>query len=278
MSVSAADATYYANAPSSTLPIAATADVRSVGTEIEINYNPTRFWTVTASATDMKTINQNISKALVNWINDRMPVWTSVVDTSINTADAVAEGNPSKLWWYHRYSTAPVAGAAASYASTAATPAENYQAFVNAPFGIMRAQEGKSNPQVRRYAFRASTNFQLAAISDNKYLKKVSVGGALRWEDKAAIGYMGVQSLPDIITDLDANRPIYDKGHYYVDLFASYKTKLWRDKVGATFKANVRNVGENGRLQPVGAFPDGSISTFRIVDPTQYILSVSFDL
>jgi hypothetical protein len=35
---------------------------------------------------------------------------------------------------------------------------------------------------------------------------------------------------------------------------------------------------QHGRLQPVGAFPDGSIHTYRIVDPRQFILQASFDL
>lgn len=275
---STADNAYYSNA---TPPIAATTDIRSVGTEIEINYNPTRFWTVTGSVTDTKSMNQNISKALVNWINERMPVWTTIVDPSISDANAAAEGNPQKLWWLHHYTqsgTAPLPGTAATYTATAATPQDNYNAFVAAPFGIIRAQEGKTNPQVRRYAFRASTSYKLAGFSDHKVLRNLTVGGALRWEDKGAIGYYGLQSLPAIITDLDPNRPIYDKAHYYVDAFVTYKTKLWRDKVGATFQFNVKNLGEGGRLQPVGAFPDGTIHTFRIVDPQQFIISASFDL
>jgi hypothetical protein len=272
---SAADTAFYIN-PNP--PIAATADVRSVGTELEFNVNPTKYWTITGSVTDNKSTNLNISKALVDWINQRMPIWTTLVDPSITTANAIAEGNPNKLWWLHRYAAIPVTGVAAPYASTAATPQENYLAFVQAPFGIMKALEGKSNPEIRRYNFRAATSFQLSGISDNKWLKHMSVGGALRWEDKAAIGYYGVQSLPAIITDLDPNRPIYDKAHYYVDAFVSYKTKLWKDKVGATFQFNVRNLGETGRLQPVGAFPDGTIHTYRIVDPQQFIFSASFDL
>lgn len=276
--ISAADNTYYQNAAP---PIGANSDIRSVGTEIEINYNPTRYWTVTASVTDTKSIQQNISSALVDWIEQRLPIWTMIVDPSISDANAIAEGNPDKLWWKHHYtqsSTPNAPGNAATYTASAATPETNYLAFVKAPFAIMQAQEGKNNPQVRRYAFRASTSYQLAGISDHKLLKRTTVGGALRWEDKAAIGYMGVQSLPDIITDLDPDRPIYDKAHYYVDMFVSYKTKLWRDKVGATFKLNVRNLGENGRLQPVGAFPDGTIHTYRIVDPQQFLLTASFDL
>jgi len=275
---STADRDYYVGAGSSTLPIGATSDVRSVGTELEINYNPTRFWTVSASATDTKSINLNTSKALVDWINDRMKIWTTIVDPSITDANAAAEGNPGKLWWNHHYSAAPVAGAPASFTASAVTPAQNFQAFVGAPFGIIKAQEGKSNPQIRRYAFRAATSFQLAAVTENKWLKHVTVGGAYRWEDRAAIGYYGIADSSGIYQSLDATRPIYDKAHDFVDLFLNYKTKLWNDKVAACFQLNVKNLGYNSHLQPVGAFPDGSISTYRIVDPQQFILTASFDL
>jgi hypothetical protein len=210
-----------------------------------------------------------------------MPIWTTIVDPSISDANAATEGNPGKLWWKHRYTqsgTAPAPGTPATFTASAATPEQNFQAFVQAPFGIIQAQEGKNNPQVRKYNFRVSTSYKLEGISENKWLKKMSIGGAIRWEDKAAIGYFGVQSLPNIITDLDPDRPIYDKSHYYVDMFVSYKTKLWDDRVNATFKLNVRNLGENGRLQPVGAFPDGSIHTYRIIDPQVFFFTASFDL
>jgi len=272
---SAADAAFYQNA---TPPIGATTDVRSVGTEIEINYNPTRYWTVAVAATKLDQSNTNISAALVQWLNDRMPIWTTIVDPSITTANATAEGNPGKLWWRHKYSALPIVGAAASYSATAQTPADNFNAFVSAPFAVMRAQEGKTSPEIRPYSFRLSTSVQLAGFTDNRYLKAVTVGGALRWEDKAAIGYYGVQQLPAVITDLDPNRPIFDKSHYYMDLFASYRTKMWKDKVGVTFRFNVQNLGDHTRLQPIGAFPDGTISTYRIMDPAKYIFSVSFEL
>lgn len=276
------DVSYFSSASP---PIAATVDTHSVGSEFELNYNPNRYWTVSGSVTDTQSTNENVSSALSNWIDERMPIWTTLVDSSIKTADAVAEGNPDKLWWKHRYATSgataanQAATANAPYAATAATPQENFRAFVAVPFAIIKAQEGKASPQIRRYSFRMSTSYQLAGLTENKWLKKVSVGGALRWEDKGAIGYWGM--LPDAgghYTALDPDRPIYDKEHYYVDLFVSYKTKLWRDKLAATFKINVKNLGEGGRLQPVGAFPDGTIHTYRIVAPQQFIFSASFDL
>ena len=63
----------------------------------------------------------------------------------------------------------------------------------------------------------------------------------------------------------------------YVDLFTSYRFKVW-GRANATLQLNVRNVQENGRLQPVSAFPDGTPNAFRIVDPRQFILSATFDL
>ncbi|ACB77552.1 TonB-dependent receptor plug [Opitutus terrae PB90-1] len=279
--LSAENRDYYSNASPG---IGATTDIRSTGTEIEINYNPTNFWTVAASITKTKSVNTNVSRALVDWIETRRDIWTSIVDPSITDANAADEGNPGKLWWKHRYTQLAVGNSAltygtpASYTASAATPEQNFIAFVDAPFAVMRELEGKSNPQIRPWAFRASTSVQLGGLFDNKHLKRMSVGGALRWEDKGAIGYYGVQQLPAIITQLDVNRPIYDETHTYVDLFASYKVKLWNDKVVMTLKANVRNLGETGRLQPVGAFPDGTIHTYRIIDPQLFILTASFDL
>jgi hypothetical protein len=162
--------------------------------------------------------------------------------------------------------------------ASAVTPQQNFQAFVGAPLGIIAQQEGKSNPQVRRYAFRAASSFQLAAVTDNRFFKHITVGGAYRWEDKAAIGYYGIADANGIYQSLDATRPIYDKSHYFVDMFTNYKTKIWHDKVVATFQFNVKNLGQGIHLQPIGAFPDGSISTYRITDPQEFMFTASFDL
>jgi hypothetical protein len=87
-----------------------------------------------------------------------------------------------------------------------------------------------------------------------------------------------VQSLPAQITDLDGNRPVWDKAHYYVDAFINYRTRLFAKKIGTNFQLNVRNLGENGRLQPVGAYPDGTPLAYRIIDPQLFIFQVKFDL
>ncbi|ACB77553.1 TonB-dependent receptor plug domain-containing protein [Opitutus terrae] len=245
-----------------TTPMAATNDIEAKGTEIEISYNPTAYWTVAASFEESETRNLNISGSLTRWIDERMPVWTSIVDPE---AERNAD-NPNGLWWKARYPSATQ------------TAEQNFIGWIQQPFSVIRELEGQASPQFSKYKGRLSTNFRLTGVTDNKWLKRFNVGGAIRYQSKQAIGYRGVQELPAIVTELDVTRPIYDKEHYYFDVFVGYKQKLFNDKVGMELRLNVQNLQEDGKLQPVGAYPDGTIHTYRIVDPRRFILTASFDL
>ena len=79
-------------------------------------------------------------------------------------------------------------------------------------------------------------------------------------------------------TELDPNRPIWDTDHLYIDAGVSYSTRMYHDKWRVRFQLNVRNLQENGRLQKIGAYPDGRGHTFRIVDPRQFIFTTGIDL
>ena len=253
--------------------IAATNDIVAKGNELELNFNPTKYWTVNGSVTQQQSISMNMSSAVQQWIDIRWPVWTTIVDPNTDTSKGTGQSvgwvagadNPNHLWWLHNYGGSQ-------------TAAQNFLTFVDAPYRVIRQQEGKSKPSIREYNFKVSSSLQLAAFTENRILKNMKVGGALRWEDRGSIGYYGLQSLPDQITELNPNRPIWDKSHYYVDAFVSYRTKLFRNRVGATFQLNVRNLGEDGRLQPIGAFPDGTPNAYRIIDPQQFIFTATFDL
>ncbi len=236
--------------------ISETADVLAKGDEFELNYNPTDNWILKLNLVKQESINIHLSPSIQAWIEKRMPVWTSVKE-------------PSGALWYNTIHTAQGATFTPSFFMTR---------DVLTPLSVDKALEGKSKPQVRRYKFNASTSYRLAGISDNKILKRITIGGAIRWEDKGAINFYGVQQLPATVTELDVNRPIWDKAHTYVDAFISYRTKLFNDKVGATFQINGRNLQENGRLQATNAYPDGTPWTYRIVDPRQFIFSATFDL
>jgi hypothetical protein len=278
---------------------AAAMDSQSKGDELEINFNPSRHWTVSASVTKTEAVNTAAGSAVDDYIAARMPIWTTLEDPRFTQttqtiggvttpypggAKTLPTGATGHLLWWN------ILGAdfntAAGYNNTNSA-ATNFAGNVDAPMAVFRELVGRPRPQIRKYAAKFNTKYNLAGITDHKILKNVSVGGSARWTDKAAIGFYGLGydpakdlTLPaNRIVKYDTNRPIYSPAETYVDLFVSYNTKLFGDKVRARFQLNVKNVGEDGGgLQVTDAFLDGTPKTYRIVDPRQFILSASFDL
>jgi outer membrane receptor protein involved in Fe transport len=233
-------------------PIAETSDVVSRGKEIELTYNPTRFWTAKLTATQQEVVEQNVTPGIQEYIDARMPVWTTVIDPRTNTP-----------WWTTRY-------------GSAGTAADFLNVNVVGPYKLLRATEGKKRPQTREWRVNALSNYRLAGLGiENKWLKRMSVSGAFRWEDKGGIGYYAFPNDPNAY---DPDHVVYDKGHYYVDLGVSYTTRIFRDRVGLNVQLNARNLGEDGRIQPVGALPNGVPHSYRIVDPQLFILTATFSL
>lgn len=234
--------------------VSSTTDQIAKGHEIEVNYNPTPFWTMKVNATEQKSIDANLGPEVSAWVTARIAHWQTIIDPTTN-----------RPWYTERYTNRTSA-------------AEFIAANVTSPLRLAQATEGKSRPQIRKYRVNFSTNYRLGGLFDHRILKNFNVGGALRWEDKAAIGYYGVEQLPAVITELDPNRPIYDKARLYLDALIGYRTRLFSNKVATTFQLNVRNLTEDGRLQAVNAYPDGTPSVFRIIEPRQFILSATFEL
>ena len=251
--------------------LSAIQDYVSKGDELEINLNLSRAWTLSGSATKTVATNQNAGSTIEEWIAERMPIWESVEDPRF--PDPARPGR--NMRW--RYITGS-AYTAFGYDGTNSA-ATNYTTFVEGPLAVYRQLEGRPRPQMAKYNFRFSTRYQFSGITENKILRNVTTGGAVRWIDKKAIGFLGVQSLPAKITALDPNRPVYTPAETQIDLFVAYRTRLFRDKVRANFQLNVRNVGEKGGgLLPTAVFPDGTPLAYRIIDPRQFILSASFEL
>ena len=159
------------------------------------------------------------------------------------------------------------------------TPHTFYTNNVLAPLKLLIATQGKQRTQTREYRFNVVSNYKLAGLSDNRFLKNLDVGGAVRWEGKASIGYYGAAPDADgIVRNYDPDRPIWDKTRYYVDVSAGYNLRFFHDKVRTRLQLSARNIFENGRLQTVAVNPDGSPYAFRIIAPRQFVLSANFNL
>ena len=224
------------------------------GKVFEITFNPTRYWTIKSTVTQTLAFNGQLSEEVQQYIDARMPIWTTIKGP-----------NSGNTWW-----TTPISGT---------TPSTFFLNNVLAPIKLLIATQGKQRTQTREYRFNGLTNYKLAGLTENRYLKNADVGGAIRWESKASVGYFGAAPDSDgIVRNYDPNRPIWDQSRYYVDLSAGYNLRFFNDKVRARLQLNVKNIFENGRLQAVAYNPDGSPFAFRIVDPRQFIFSANFNL
>jgi outer membrane receptor protein involved in Fe transport len=227
----------------------------SRGKEIEIVYNPTRFWTARATLTQSNPLNGILSPAVQAYIDSRMSTWTTI-------KDPVTGAN----WWTTRGANNTI-------------PRDFYINNVLANLKLATALQGKRRSQTREYRVAALTNYRLAGLTDNRWLKNADVGGAVRWEDKASIGFLGAPADADgIVREYDPNKPVWDKARYYVDLSAGYRLRFFHDKVQCRLQVNVNNIFEKGRLQPIAVNPDGQPWAFRIIDPRQVVFSATFSL
>ncbi|HVW22779.1 MAG TPA: TonB-dependent receptor plug domain-containing protein [Opitutaceae bacterium] len=236
--------------------LSSTNDVNATGTSAVLNYSPTRYWTLQASFTDARSTNSNVSGDIQAWIAQRMPIWTTIIDQ-----------NTGQLWWTRNYGGSQ-------------TAQQNYQTFVQAPFSIVQQTQGKSNPQYPQYQAYLLSSLGLAQFTAHPVLSRFTLGGAVRWQSASSIGYYGAQQLPAVITSLDPDKPIWYRQPAGVDAFVSYSARLWGGKVPTKIQLNARDLEalRGTTLQPVAAFPDGTPIGYRIVDPTYWTLTVTFNL
>lgn len=231
-----------------------TTDVESKGYEIEATYNPTPNWRLKFTAAQAMARDLAVSEEMFDYWQSRMPVWTTARD------------DQGQLWW-----TTPTANGN--------TPEAQYLNSLLSPYLVAVSNVGKARTQVRKYRWAALTNYDFT----QGRLRNFNVGGAVRWEDKASIGFAGKApatsgNFAGAILELDPDKPFYDRARFYVDLSAGYKFRLFNDRVRTRVQLNIRNAFEDGRLQRVAVNPDGSTYAYRIIDPRQFILTATFDL
>ena len=238
-----------------------TTDVSSKGFEVEATYNPTRNWRIKLTGSQTQAQDDRVSPEIYDWWQSRLPVWTTL------RSDIVPGDGKGPTWW------------TAIPPNDTRTPETRFIADQFGPYWAAATNAGRPRSQIREYRFAGLTNYDFT----NGRLKNFNVGGAVRWESKASIGFGAAPPetsgpFAGTVLFLDNDKPYYDKARAYFDFSAGYKFRLWKDKVRAKVQLNVRDVFEDGRLQSVGVNPNGAPFAYRIINPRQFILSATFDL
>ncbi len=256
------------------LSLGATQQSKSKGTELQVTYNPNPDWTMKLTASKAEAIYNDVAPQYDEWLAVRLPVWQSLTSTVPDFVDP----NNSRRWSLRNFWT--------GYGFTSVALAENTdgntspQAYFNnvvvSQVATAKALEGAVTPDQRIYHAAFITNYN---FSHGRF-RGWSIGGAERWESKAAIGYygrVGDPTQPSVVNVADISRPVWgDSGNYYTDLWIAYTRKILSGKVVMSVRLNCNNATESGRLYATQANFDGSPWAYRIIDPRQWILTAKF--
>lgn len=227
-------------------------NARSTGWEVELNYNH-KALRLKVTGTQQSAIDTDLSATLQEHINERLPLWTTIIDpvSGLN-------------WWTENNNAAQ----------------NFYIGNVLAPLKLGTTTAGKRKPQTREYQVNVTTNYQLSGLfPSHRYLRNAAVGGSFRWASKSSIGFLaGPPDTDGQVRTLDGAKPVFDTPTANLDLLFSYNLKLYHDRVRTRLQLNVRNVNESGRLRGIAVNPDGQVWRYRIIDPRQFILTASFDM
>lgn len=254
-------------------------DTSSRGYELELTYNPTRNWRIKFTGSQAKAQDDRIGTNIYDYWMNNLPFWSAI------RYDSVPGNGDGKgpLWWSTQINTV-----FNTYLPNATQGANNdttiwaNRLFTNeyiAQYQNLASNVGKPRSQMREYHFAAVTNYDFT----EGWLRNFNAGGAVRWESRASIGFLGGApeksgAFQGAVLSLDSDKPVYDKARAYFDLSAGYRFSFFRDKVRTKLQLNIQDVFENGRLQAIAVNPDGKPYAFRIVDPRRFVLSASFDL
>jgi hypothetical protein len=255
--------------------IGGTQDSKAKGVELQLTYNPTNNWTIKFTADKQQTFYKNVAPQYDAWLAERLPVWQSLGAPEIpDFTDANGRRFSLRNFWTG-HGFANVAQIENTDGNT--SPQAYFNNVVQSQVALAKALEGVSAPSQRKYRASLITNYRFT----EGRLRGFSVGGAQRWESKAAIGFMGKVgdpiTAPTVINVADPTRPVYDDGNYYTDLWIAWGKRIMRDRFALKIQLNVNNVFEDGRLLPTSVNFDGSPWAFRIIDPRQFILTTTLE-
>ena len=255
--------------------IGGTQDSKAKGMEFQVTYNPTSNWTIKVTADKQETTYRNIAPQYDAWLAARLPVWQAMAAPEIpDFTDANGRRYSLRNFWTG-HGFASVAQIENTDGNT--SPEAYFNNVVQSQVGLAKALEGVSAPAQRKYRSAIVTNYRFSSGR----LKGFSVGGAQRWESKAAIGFLGkvgdARTAPTVINVADPTRPVYDQGNFYTDVWFAYGRRILRDRYALKVQLNVNNLTEGGRLLPTAVNFDGSPWAFRIIDPRQFVLTTTVE-
>jgi len=222
--------------------VVAIQDAVAEGYEFDVTYNPTPQWRISVNAAEQVTVNDNTGLQFRQLMNEIAPAW---------------------------------GGTSARLPLGIGTTNDLGTDFASIDVDVQKQEllDGGVTPEQRRWRFNAVTNYTFKGGK----LNNVRIGGAYRWQDKAAIGFP-IKLGPDGINGIvDVMNPYYGEAESNVDLWLGYSRRLRGEKIRWNIQVNVKNVGIGDRLIAVSTQPDGTVDTPRIATAQIWSVTNTFE-
>jgi outer membrane receptor protein involved in Fe transport len=225
-----------------------TSDNVSKGLELEMTYNVTKNWRVMGNISKQDAKQSNIATPLTAFIENRLAYWKSI----------------PAIW------TGPYVGQNVGW-GVGRTGEQQWNNDNNPYYLLYKSVDGQPSQQLAKWHASALTNY---AFSDGT-LKGFNVGGGVRYIAKSIIGDPQILDSSGTPIALDLAHPYYANARIAVDAWVGYKMKVYGNKYDLTFQLNARDLDQSGGFQPIAANPDGTHSTYRIVQPRTFYLTTT---
>lgn len=237
-----------------------TNDLVSTGVEYELTANPTPNWRLTFNASRNQAVRSNILTDWAAFTEKNKAIW---FDGYNNTPESqlsywTIDGYADIRHWTGDVYGSDLAG-------------NKMMNSVYGPYQNLVAATGQAVNELRKWRWNMVTNYTFS----HGRLKNINVGGAVRWQDKAAIGYYPKYNTVANIWVTDVTKPIYAPSETNYDAWIGYERKL-TNKITWVIQLNVRDLFAKSSLIPIAANPDGTIAQVRIPSETTWQLTNTF--
>jgi hypothetical protein len=262
-----------------------TQDLTAEGVEFEIVYNPTPNWTMLANISKQDAKRANVAPRSEAFYNEFFPQSTTAVPgwsgvTLANMPVSFYEGPGEAIRIYDSSLGAfigrPDLGAINQ--GTGNFWFQNQRSVGDYPaFLTLKSSEGASQPELREWRVNFVTNYK---FSEGR-LKGLGVGGGVRWQDEAAVGYPTIRITPegggDAINIGDVFNPYFDGAQTNYDFWMSYQVPIMDNKIDWKIQLNVQNVfADEDDVITTATNPNGAAARVRFAPQRSIFVSNTF--
>jgi catecholate siderophore receptor len=225
----------------------------STGMELEASYSPNSNWRIAV----------NLARAEVE-VSDIMPI--AGPELTRIAKEVYLDPKFGQLF----INPSPIRQSDGTYANTDLLRSRSDNLLSG--IALRKAREGGPLQEVRKWRWNLVTNYSFKGSAwAGSWLSKFSVGAAVRWQDRIAIG-QGLKVV-DGATIPDFDRQYYGPAETNVDAWITYNTRVLKD-MALQLQLRVRNITSgSGDFIPVAANPDGEVALWRIGAPRSFELS-----